>query len=314
MAGLFNETFRQSFTAQSVIVVTHNLDRVNLHSRLLIGGIVRQDLVLSTNPTPSNPTNEFTMVLSSSQTGVVQVLEVDSLLVIDQSHPVTINTVDPTVTDDSSAGFSVGDHWVNTANLRIYQVIDVSVGTAIWERVDNQGEGAGPGAAVNPGELMFGTLLDYPAAGNSSSGEIQYVRLKLSQGLVLSDTRTFIDSGGSGSRNIRMGLYSQTTPGDSAGDPVTRVAQTNAVSTAGANGTFITEAFIGGDFTIPTTGFYWLALITDSPSLKFAVSATHRADFLSTRHEAGTGTTLPATSGSITNPVSAVIYVAGIEA
>lgn len=284
------------------------------------------------------------------------------------SHPVTLNAVDPTVTDDTNSGFVVGDHWINTAavprrafqvtdvsvgtavwirvtnvkinittsdpiitndstedyeissvwvntsNQRVFQAVDVSVGAAIWDRIDNNESGAGPGAAVNPGELMFGTLLDYPSAGTSSASEIQYVRLRFTQGLVISGIRTFIDSGGTGSRNVRMAIYDQATPGDDAGDPDTRVAQTNSVSTSGTNGTFISEAFIAGDYTVPTTGFYWIAFITDSPSLKFAVSATHRADFLPHRHETSSGTTLPATTGGLTNPVGAVIYVAGIEA
>jgi hypothetical protein len=55
------------------------------------------------------------------------------------SHPVTLNAVDPVVTDDSSSGFAVGDHWINTAAVprRAWQAVDVSVGAAVWVRVTN---------------------------------------------------------------------------------------------------------------------------------------------------------------------------------
>lgn len=227
------------------------------------------------------------------------------------AHPVTIDTVDPTINDDSSLGFTVGDHWVNSAEETIWQAASVALGAAIWDRIDNAG-GVGPGAAVNPNELMYGTLLDYPFAGNTTAGGIQYIRLELHKGTV-SSMRTFIDSGGTGSRNIRMGIYDQVDPESEAGIPNNRVAQTNSVGTAGANGSFITEALIGGDYTVPVTGFYWLAIISDATPLKFAVTATHRADFLSVRHESGTGTTLPATAGTLSNPVNALIYLAAIK-
>lgn len=237
----------------------------------------------------------------------------DTTISASGGHPVTIDVVDPTITDDTNSGFSVGDHWVNTANESIWQAISVSAGAAVWSRIDNE-IGTGSGAAVNPGELMFGTLLDYPTAGNVSTGEVQYVRVRLHKGVVISSMRTFIDSGGTGSRNVRMGLYSQTLASDESGEPVTRVAQTNSVATNGANSSFITELFIGGNYIIPDTGFYWLAIITDSTSLKFAVSATHRANFLAVRRATETGTTLPSTAAGLSNPVSAVIYVAGVEA
>lgn len=52
------------------------------------------------------------------------------------THPVHADTVDPTVTDDANGGYNVGDHWVNTAAQRIWQAIDVTIGAAIWERID----------------------------------------------------------------------------------------------------------------------------------------------------------------------------------
>ena len=277
------------------------------------------------------------------------------------SHPVHTDTTAPTVDDDSSAGYAVGDHWIDTTAQKVYQALFVGVGAAIWERIDqpkpnntattdpsvtnDDSEGyeigslwvnevehtsfictsattgaarwkssslAGAGSLVNPGEFMFGTLLDYPSPGNASSGTVFYLRLKISAGVVITGMRTFIDSGGTPSRNIRMGIYTQAVPASPSGTPNTRVAQTAAVDTGGQNGMFMTVALAGGNYVLPYTGYYWIAIVSDSTSVKFAVTATARADFLPVRQESGTGATLPATAGALTNPVSSVIYVSAV--
>ncbi len=147
MAGLFTETFRQSFAAQSVVVVTHNLNRENLYVRLLVGDVVQQQLVASTTPTLSDPLNEFTLVLTSSQTGVIQILEVDTFPV---SMPIQVHksglrkhnfeaTTDPTVTNDNTEGYGVRSVWVNAAAFppRVWAAVDVSIGAAEWIRQTN---------------------------------------------------------------------------------------------------------------------------------------------------------------------------------
>jgi hypothetical protein len=46
--------------------------------------------------------------------------------------PVVTSTSDPTVNDDSGAGRSVGQRWVNTATGRSFAARDVTVGAAVW--------------------------------------------------------------------------------------------------------------------------------------------------------------------------------------
>lgn len=79
MAGQYSVEFTQSFTAQTTITVAHNLarDPISLVARVVIGNIARPDLVEQIYPTPSDPTNSTTVVLTSSQTGFVQILEAD---------------------------------------------------------------------------------------------------------------------------------------------------------------------------------------------------------------------------------------------
>jgi hypothetical protein len=48
------------------------------------------------------------------------------------SHPVHLDTVDPTSGADSNAGFSVGDHWVNTVTPSVFQATSVAIGNAVW--------------------------------------------------------------------------------------------------------------------------------------------------------------------------------------
>ncbi len=57
------------------------------------------------------------------------------------THPVHTDTVDPTVNDDSSAGFVVGEHWINTASADIFQAVSVGVGIAVWVEVSTKALG-----------------------------------------------------------------------------------------------------------------------------------------------------------------------------
>ena len=48
-----------------------------------------------------------------------------------------VKTAAPSSSDDSAAGYSVGDNWNDTTNDKNYKAIDLSVGAAIWKRIDN---------------------------------------------------------------------------------------------------------------------------------------------------------------------------------
>lgn len=166
---------------------------------------------------------------------------------------------------------------------------------------------------IQPGITSLGTLLDYPSSGGSSASEIQYCRVFLFAGTTYDAIQVFQTSGGAGSRNINLGIYDQATPGSTTGTPNSRVAETGSTATAsGDNGSFVEIALLSA-YTVPTTGYYWLAIIPDSANLKFAVSATFRADYLPCRRESGTGATLPASAGTLTNPSSALIWIGAVE-
>jgi hypothetical protein len=219
--------------------------------------------------------------------------------------------VDPVQTDDDTQGYAIGSVWLNQSNRRFWTCFDATTNTAVWRRGDNTNQSENLGREA-PDEHFIGALLNYSATGSGGNGEIQYTRIWLISGTVLTDMRCYIAGGGTGSREVRMGIYDQTDPLAVDGLPVNRVAQTNAVATAGANGSFFTQA-LTSSYTVAATGYYWVALIQSSAALSFVTTQSFEAGFLPVRREAGTGSTLPATAGTLTNPTSAVIYASGVE-
>lgn len=55
---------------------------------------------------------------------------------------VSIFTTDPTVNDDSAAGYSAGDLWVNSTDDTVFVLADATAGAAVWTEI-----GSGGGAA-----------------------------------------------------------------------------------------------------------------------------------------------------------------------
>jgi len=111
MAGNFNALFTQSFSSSSSITVTHNLNRTYICARVIVGGVLRNDLITSVTPSDSDPTNEFVVTLSSSQSGIVQVIS---------SDVVPVETPTPTQAADlSGSGPEAGFSAFSTASTSI---------------------------------------------------------------------------------------------------------------------------------------------------------------------------------------------------
>jgi len=79
MAGGFDALFSQTFTSTDAITVTHNLDRVVFAVRVLIGDVARNDLVQTITPSASDPRNIIEVTLTSSQSGLIQIIDSDYL-------------------------------------------------------------------------------------------------------------------------------------------------------------------------------------------------------------------------------------------
>jgi len=77
-------------------------------------------------------TLNFRSLVGNSPITVQQVGDTVEISTSVGSSQVTIDTVDPTVTDDSNAGFSVGNFWINTTNDTGFLLVDATIGAAVW--------------------------------------------------------------------------------------------------------------------------------------------------------------------------------------
>jgi len=77
MAGGFEALYTQDFSSTSSITVTHNLDRVICAVRVMIGSLVRNDLVESVVPSPADPRNVIIVTLKASNSGTIQIIDSD---------------------------------------------------------------------------------------------------------------------------------------------------------------------------------------------------------------------------------------------
>jgi len=220
-------------------------------------------------------------------------------------------TVDPVTTNDTTEGYAIGSRWVNTAANTHWVALDVTTNNAIWMETTQDDTLAGI-AQLAPGEHMMGNLMNYPNTGGLTASTIQYTQIYLSAGLDIDTVRIFITSGGSGSRNFNVGLYSQSTPTDRQGTPNTRERESGTVNTSGLT------SYQDGTFTsyiVPTSGFYWVGMVVDSGALSVAQGEVFRAGFLPQRDETTTGVALPATATSLAlTGASAPAYASAVEA
>lgn len=192
-------------------------------------------------------------------------------------------------------------------------LIDVGAGTPGFDAIDGSLL-RNVGSTGIPGEIAFGNRLNYVnAQGSLSSGLVQYVRVKIAAGLTIAGMQTFIANASGGTKNIRMGLYGQADPTTLLGVPTTKLAETGVRSVASTSNLFVFEPFISGNYVIPTTGYYWLAIVQDSSSISYAIAPGIHPGFLPSFTESSTGTTLPATVGTLNASTGPLVFVSGIE-
>lgn len=188
------------------------------------------------------------------------------------------------------------------------QTIQYNLDDEKWEFVDFPDANT----TLFPGITMLGTMLNYPkSASFAAASDIQYVRVYLIKDEEYDSLIVFITSRVS-SADIRLGIYSQTDPGDIDLEPNSKVAETSVRTILVADeGTFV-EIALTSNYTVPASGYYWLAMIYDGTpnAVSFATSETFPANYLPRREESGSGNTLPATASGLTDPASAVIFVA----
>lgn len=181
-------------------------------------------------------------------------------------------------------------------------------GNGTWKRLRTH-----PDSSFGTDLYMLGSPLDYYNTGSpQAANEVQYTRVWLEVGQVITGARTFITSGANGVRQVTMALFDQATPTSNSGAPNNRVATTGPTTPANAFTGYYSASFSVA-YTVTATGFYWVAIQTDSGTLAFAITDAYPADFLPRREEAPGSFTMPATAGTLTNPSSAAIFCAAVE-
>ncbi len=169
-------------------------------------------------------------------------------------------------------------------------------------------------AVDDQGTYALGRLIDYTGAQGSPQAafEVQYTRVWLVAGTDLVTMRTFITGGANGARRIRMGVYDQADPTDPTDVPQNLVADTGN-NTPPAAFTGKRDVTLSALYTVPASGWYWLALQVESGALVFLLSDTWRADSAPRREENPGSLGLPAGAGATTSPQSAALYCAAME-
>ena len=300
-----------TLTTSDDATITANRVQFNAGYGIVVPATGVNRLRLLANSVTSNTTGQFSITAGAGGDTTIFSGEYAGTGI---TSPVRHNSgglVPPNLTNDITEGYQSGSIWVDKILFNVYICIRNTISAALWNQIDVPA-GAITIGRQTPGESLYGTLLDYPSSGGVTAGEIQYIRIWMTAGFVFTKMRCFVDFGGTAARRVRMGIYSQTTPTSPSGLPTTRVAQTTSEVTTADNGMY-KDINLTASYIVPTTGHYWLAYITDSAALKVAVSSSFRANFLPVRREAGSGTTLPITAGTLTNPVSALIYLSAVE-
>lgn len=63
------------------------------------------------------------------------VIGTDGRLIIPEVLTPHVAAVDPTVTDDATAGYRLGSQWVNTATQHAWYCVDPTAGAAVWKQI-----------------------------------------------------------------------------------------------------------------------------------------------------------------------------------
>lgn len=226
-------------------------------------------------------------------------------------------TVDPSSGDDQTQGYTPGSRWFNTSTGILWTCLSAATGAASWAQHNH------PQATANErdsqGQHFFGRRLDYPNNGGMTANVVQYVRVWLEAQLALTKMQTFISSGAGG--NVNLGIYDQATPTSNAGTPRNLLASVGLTALAGGdNATFKTINLLA-PLTITTTGYYWLALVGDTGSVRYALSAGFRSAFFdgatnpALRFEAVVGVALPAGPAHtfLASGINSLAFAAAVE-
>jgi len=99
---------------------------------------------------------------------------------------------------------------------------------------------------------------------------------------------------------------------DSTLDPNVQLEESAQLATDGLTG--YVDLSLGSTVSITVTGYYWIAIVASSTSIKFTLTGTvYRQGLLPRRSESTTVVVLPATASGLTNPQGDITYASAVE-
>jgi len=160
--------------------------------------------------------------------------------------------------------------------------------------------------------FVFGTEEIYNQVGDVSALEVQYARVWLPKNKTIDRMQCLVTDVSGSSKQIILGIYTQVDSLNGNAEPSTKVAETAA--TIPSKGS-LTTISLATSYTTATTGYHWLAFLRSSAGGSFTLqqSQLFPANFLPVRRQSVGSFTLPTTPTSLTNPNSAIVYVAALE-
>ena len=224
----------------------------------------------------------------------------------------TITDVDPDADNDGTEDYEIGSLWYNTSAQNLHICLDPTTSSAVWRTIGD------PGTHTLPGTVFYGaSVATYPTTGSDLADEIQYVAVRLQANKQYDRMAVYVATGGIAGRTIQLGVYDQTAPYPLS-NPANRVARTDSVGTAGADGTYYQLQLTDGagtpqPYTVPVTGIYWLAMTQNSNAVTFAATGLFRGGFITRRQQTGASALLPAAASGLSSPDSALLLVALLE-
>lgn len=164
-------------------------------------------------------------------------------------------TVNPTLTDDSAAGYSIGSYWYNAARGVLYIANSVALGAAVWRRVRRGHLG------YLSGNWYIGENTGSIGASGSSTitGNLGVHAFFVPEPITISDLGFKTAATVSGS--TQMALY---RAGAAGGRPSTRIAVVASVANAAAS-TSYSGSLVDGAVALEP-GWYWFAAQGDAAS------------------------------------------------
>lgn len=152
-----NLLYTQPFTGQS-ITVTHNLDRLNIESRIVCSGLTRSDLVDSIEFTSGDERNEFVIKFISSNVGTISLFD-------NRDFPINLPSPENNVKlDNLPPASGITDSYVtgatlNSTTLELSRNQGLSTVTADLSSIDGTVTRVDGGGTVN-GLTLTGSITD----------------------------------------------------------------------------------------------------------------------------------------------------------